>query len=485
MPPAIESPQKPETITFTSQPGRQSDFLSSNADIVIYGGAKGGGKTYGLLIECLRHTRNSTFAAVIFRRTYPQINQEGGLWDTSERVYPFAGAKGSRGNCAWYFPSGATVSFRHMENEMDRYSWQGSQIPLLCYDQLESFTEKQFFFMFGVNRSVCGVRPYIRATCNPEPGWLADFLQWWWDPETGYAINERGGVVRYFVRVNDAIRWGDTAQELRDKFPNCQPKSLTFIPAFVEDNQILMLSDPGYMSNLLALPLVERERYLHGNWKIKATAGTIFNRAWFAGQIVKELPSEIEQWVRFWDLAATVPNKSNPDPDWTCGALLGRWRRQTYIKDMRRFRKTPKETQDEIQLAAQLDGIEVAVRMEREGGSSGPSLIDHYARNVLPGYNFMGVKPLTAKIIRWGPMSSALQARNLFLLEAPWNRDFIDELDACRGEDEKNDQADAASGAFNELALTGGNAQVIDHRPDVERVETMRYDRRNRGIIGI
>ena len=89
---------------------------------------------------------------------------------------------------------------------------------------------------------------------------------------------------------------------------------------------------------------------------------------------------------------------------------------------------------------------------------------------------------MSAKIIRWGPMSSALQAKNLFLLEAPWNRDFIDELDACRGEDEKNDQADAASGGFNELANVGGSAIVIDQRPDVARIEMPRFDRRIRSL---
>jgi len=69
------------------QPGFQTAFLSSPADIVIGGGAAGAGKSYALLLEPIRHSANSKFRAVIFRRTIPQIKNEGGLWDTSKEVY--------------------------------------------------------------------------------------------------------------------------------------------------------------------------------------------------------------------------------------------------------------------------------------------------------------------------------------------------------------------------------------------------------------
>ena len=166
------------------QEGYQMDFASSSADIVIGGGAAGVGKTFSLLLEPIRHKDVEGFGSVIFRRTNPQIRNEGGLWDTSESLYHSLGAKPRQTNLEWDFGK-SKLKFSHLEHEKNIYDWQGSQIPLIGFDELTHFTKKMFFYLLTRNRSVCGVNPYVRATCNPDPdSWVADFISWWIDQET-------------------------------------------------------------------------------------------------------------------------------------------------------------------------------------------------------------------------------------------------------------------------------------------------------------
>lgn len=265
------------------QAGPQESFLSTPADIAIYGGAAGGGKTWALLLEPLRHISNKEFGAVIFRRTTPQIRNEGGLWDESSSLYPHVGGDPKEHTLEWKFKSGATVSFSHLEHEKNVHDWQGSQIPLICFDELTHFTARQFWYMLSRNRSMCGVRPYVRATCNPDPdSFVADLIKWWIDQDTGYAIPERSGVIRYFVRINNELHWADKPDELRESYPDAgEPKSMTFIAASIEDNRALLDADPGYMANLNALPLVERERLKRGNWKIRDETASIYKPKWW------------------------------------------------------------------------------------------------------------------------------------------------------------------------------------------------------------
>lgn len=462
-------------VKFVPQP-KQQLFLESAADITIFGGAAGGGKTWSLLYEPLYHIKNPNFGAVIFRRTQPQILMEGGLWDESEKLYPYAEGQSQRGALRWSFPSGATVSFRSMENEMDYLKYDGSQIPLIGFDQLESFTEKQFFYMLSRNRSTCGVKPYVRGSVNPRPGWVAKLIEWWIDQKTGYAIPERSGKVRWFVRVGDSLKWYNSPAEAKKAHPVLEPTSFSFILSKLDDNQILMRQDPGYLGKLMALPLVERERLLGGNWKI-AVVGNIFKPEWW--KICERLPEGTIDHVRFWDKAATDPLPGQ-DPDWTAGVRMCRDAyNRIYITHVRRFRANPLLNEINIKQQAQLDGTSVKQRMEQEGGASGKSDIDHYARNVLFGFDFAGVPSRKNKVLRWGPLSAAAEQGRVFLVQGDWNQDFIDELAGCKGEDEKNDQADAASGALEEMAMPSGawsgrdiqNATTGYARPQGEAID--------------
>ena len=347
------------------QAGRQEQFLATAADIAIYGGAAGGGKSWALLLEPLRHRTNPKFRAVIFRRNLTQVTNPGGLWDESGRLYSSAGAKPRIQSREWKFRSGARVKFAHLEHEHTVYSWQGSQIPLICFDELTHFSRAQFFYMLSRNRSLSGIRPYVRATCNPDAdSWVAELIAWWIDPETGFPIAERAAQLRWFVRSGDALEWADTRDELAERHPDLPAKSLTFVPARLEDNPALTEADPGYRANLMALPTVERERLLEGNWKIRPAAGLLFARLWC--ETIDAAPANLK-FVRYWDLAATPRTASN-DPDWTVGVKLGRAPDGTYlVADVVRFQGGPGDVETVIRNTASADGRAVLKRRRLRG----------------------------------------------------------------------------------------------------------------------
>ena len=279
------------------QKGFQEKFLSSRADIVIGGGAAGAGKSYALLMENLRNVRNPLFGSVNFRRTMPQVKNEGGLWDTSKQVFmglPNAlRPKPLEHSAAWAFPSGAKVKFSHMQYEKDMYAWQGSQVPLIGFDELTHFLSSQFWYMLTRNRSMCGVKPYVRCTTNPQGrGWVKDLIQWWLYPDDypvkdlrGYPIPERDGVIRYVTRYKNRLVWGDTPEGVITQLPGAEQqeydqhsiKSLTFIPGRLEENPALMKSDPTYKSNLLAQDETTAMQLLKGRWYTEDDGDQLYN----------------------------------------------------------------------------------------------------------------------------------------------------------------------------------------------------------------
>lgn len=300
---------QPRPDDISPQPGPQSEFLQNSADICVFGGAAGGSKTFSLLLEATRNIHLPTYSAVLFRRTHPEIIQPGGMWPESMRIYPYLGGKPNGTELSWKFPSGAVIKFGHLQYAWDVRKWLGSQVALIGFDQLEVFEAEQFWYMLSRNRSMCGIRPYIRGTANPQPGWLADLLAWWIDPATGYPIKERSGVLRWFVRIGDNLKWAENPDQLRNDHPGSLPKSLTFIPAKLTDNKILMEADPGYMANLEALPLIERQRLKDGNWLI-SNAENEWPSSYFDKVLFDEWPPDVASYLR---VMALDPSKGSPD----------------------------------------------------------------------------------------------------------------------------------------------------------------------------
>lgn len=432
------------------QRGPQEAFLASPADIVIYGGAAGGGKSYALLLEPLRHMHVPGFGAVVFRRTSPQVRNEGGLWDTSLGIYPHLRATPKESILEWDFPPHHNrVKFAHLEHEKNILDWQGSQIPLIEFDELTHFTEKQFWYMLSRNRSTCGVRPYVRASTNPDPdSWVRRLIDWW-IAEDGYPIPERAGRLRYFARAGNDLLWGSTPHEVEALAPGSIPKSLTFIPSLLEDNAILMQQDPQYRANLLALSRVDRLRLAEGNWNARDAAGEFFRREWF-GPPLERIPNDVTRWVRYWDRAATEPSSATPDPDWTAGVLMGkRADGSLVIADIARDRATPAGVEALIARVTKQDTRDLPEYwgyQQTDPGQAGK--VERRALSTaLAGLpvRFDPV-PRTAKEARVKPLSAATENGLVRLVRGDWNEAFLLEAESFP-QGAHDDQVDAAAGA--------------------------------------
>ncbi len=432
-------------------------FLRSAADIAIFGGAAGGGKTYALLLCWLYYFDNPHFGSVTFRRNATQVRNEGGLWDESVKIYTPLGATPRQVNLDWKMPSGMRVKFAHLEHEKSVFDWQGAQIAGIAFDELTHFTQSQFFYMLSRNRSVSGVKPHVRATCNPDAdSWVRGFIDWWIG-EDGFPIPERAGKLRWFCRIDDTLHWADSKEEIIARHgPERQPKSVTFIPSKITDNQILMRANPEYMANLLSLSRVDRERLLDGNWNVRLAGGSIFQKDWF--EIVDVIRSGWIDCIRFWDRAATKPIEGKTDPDWTRGIKVYRYADGTFIvADLRSLRDTPGQVERMIKNTASFDTIGCRVMSQQDPGSAGVSEAEHFKKMLL-GYDVRTAVYSKDKITRAKPVSAQCEAGNIKLLRAPWNEEFLSELEAFP-DGTHDDCVDVLSGAFNELA---GKNSIID-----------------------
>lgn len=451
-----------EAKVLRPQPGPQEMFLATSADICIYGGAAGGGKTYGLLLEPLRHKNNPKFGAVIFRKNAIQVTIEGGLLDESISMY--TGIKGAElkqnPRPRWMFDGGAKVSFAHIERDEDLYKWQGSQIAAIMFDELTHFSQNQFFYMLSRNRSVCGVKPYVRATCNPDAdSWVAAFISWWIDHDTGYPIKERSGRIRWMIRRDEVINWADSREELWKRFnlltdeEKSEPKSVTFIASTLYDNQVLMKKDPSYIANLKALSLIERERLLLGNWKIKPAAGLYFQRSQI-GKILDSVPNDVIRWVRSWDLAATADDEGG-EPAYTSGILMGKRKSGRYvIADVINVRQTAGDVRKTIKATAMFDMAKyrrVRIRLPQDPGQAGKDQAQSYIK-YLAGFDVTALPETGSKEVRAEPMAAQWQAGNFDVVMGEWNEVYFNQLESFPLSKFK-DMVDAGSSAFAELEL--------------------------------
>jgi phage terminase large subunit-like protein len=387
-----EAVAAPRVRKIRPQAGPQEQFSACTADICFYGGSAGGGKSWALCYEAARYATVQSYAAVIFRRTSPELTGGGSIWEETKKLYPHLGGEPREHPALdWRFPASSLIEFRHLQYEGTVHDHQGKQYDFIGFDEITHFTAGQFWYMLSRLRSSgSSVPKRVRGTCNPDPdSFVRELIDWWIDAD-GKAIPDRSGVIRWLVRLDDALIWGDSADEVWSKDPERilrrgeqrrneedirpEPMSFTFIRARAQDNKILLQNDPGYLSRLAMIPGAEGRRLLEGDWNTRDSAGDYFQRITFPVVELHTRPTEknIRRRVRFWDKAATKPSAANPDPDWTEGMLVAELDDDSWIiEDLDSFREGPADVDARMKKCAEMDGRAVLVGIWQDPGQAG------------------------------------------------------------------------------------------------------------------
>lgn len=270
--------------------GFQVNAVDCPADIAIIGGSAGCGKTFCLLYDPLQYIFAGVqgFNGIIFRRDSVDIRTTGGLWDKAKALYKMVPKQyrprefGGNTHFRFKFPGGSEIQLAHLHDVDTVYSYQGTEISFIAFDELTHFTEEQFFYMLSRNRSTAGVIPYVRASTNPQgEGWVKRFISPWIYPDDyeieilrGAPIPEMQGVCLYMARINGELIMKQTPEqvlatmdsELAESFPVESIRTVTFVAGKLVENTVLMESNPGYLGNLLGLPENQRLQLLDGRW---------------------------------------------------------------------------------------------------------------------------------------------------------------------------------------------------------------------------
>ncbi|MBR1725786.1 MAG: terminase family protein [Muribaculaceae bacterium] len=298
--------QKPNPYNIIAQKGGQELFLSTKADITIFGGSRGGSKSFSILMDALNDIYNPNFHALIMRNEKSDLDA---IIETSYQLYKqFGDYNRSKDDMTWNFHAGGFLRFGYYADDIKDFKirWQGKDFAYIAIDEITHMPYNKFKYIITDNRNAFFIRNRVYGTCNPDPeSWVARFIDWWID-EDGYPIPERNGRLRYCFMDGDdptSITWGDTREEVYQKcrvtidrywredmaqYGRPQDlfiKSVCFIEGKVTENRQLMRSDPTYLANLANQDEAQRARDLDGNWKYREVGTALLKLAdmerWF------------------------------------------------------------------------------------------------------------------------------------------------------------------------------------------------------------
>jgi phage terminase large subunit-like protein len=233
---------------------KQRAFLDLHCLEAFYGGAAAGGKSEALLMAALQYVNVPGYAALILRRDTQRLTLAGGLIPRSHAWLANSGATWNGTRKTWSFPtSGApsSISFGYLSDAGDKFRYGSSEYQFIAFDELTEFPEDDYLFLFSRLRKTTHMQVPLRMRAASNPG------------NVGHTwVKQRF--------VGDAKITRESSGEIQWR------NGIAYVPALMQDNPAVNAEE--YMRSLAHVPLVERERLMHGDWSIRADG--LFRLAW-------------------------------------------------------------------------------------------------------------------------------------------------------------------------------------------------------------
>jgi hypothetical protein len=217
---------------------KQKQFIDARENEVLFGGAAGGGKSYGQIVDALLFAlKYPGSKQLILRRTFAELDKS--LIRTSLGLYPREIYTFNSSSHTGRFKNSSCIDFGYCANENDVYQYQSAEYDCIRFDELTHFTEMQYVYLISRVRGANPFPKQIKSSTNP------------------------GGVGHSWVKA----RFVDPSAA-SIAFRGEGDMTRIFLPSLLKDNDFLNKSDPAYRSRLEALPERERKALLHGDWNI-------------------------------------------------------------------------------------------------------------------------------------------------------------------------------------------------------------------------
>lgn len=217
---------------------KQKLFIDACESEVLFGGAAGGGKSYGQMVDALLFAlKYPGSKQLVLRRTFAELDKS--IIRTSLALFPNSIYSFNSSSHTGKFKNGSCIDFGYCANENDVYQYQSAEYDCIRFDELTHFTEAQYVYLISRVRGANSFPKQIKSSTNP------------------------GGVGHMWVKA----RFVDPSPP-REAFLGEDGMRRIFIPSLLDDNAFLMRSDPDYKRRLLALPERERKALLYGDWNI-------------------------------------------------------------------------------------------------------------------------------------------------------------------------------------------------------------------------